>query len=326
MGSAVREVHDAAGQALPAGLLDAAEPVILRDYVADWPLVGAARQGTDTAFDYLEQHARDTMVLAFRTGADAEGRVFYNADMSGFNFERISCALPELLRRLRAGEPLYLGSTSVEECFPGFGAEHHIDLGSARPLVSVWMGGKSRVAAHFDAPENIACVVAGRRRFTLFAPDQLENLYVGPLDFTPAGQAISLVDSANPDFERYPKYREALDAALVADLEPGDALYLPSMWWHQVEGTDALNVLVNYWWISGRPAIGSPLNALIHGILALRGLPAAQRHAWRGLFEHYVFSDDADLSHIPEERRGVLGEIDAEMARQLRAMLRSKLG
>lgn len=322
----VTEVHEAAGQALPATLLEAAEPVILRGYVAHWPLVAAARQGPDAALDYLEPRARDTTVLAFRTEPDANGRVFYNADMSGFNFERVSCALPELLRRLRAGEALYLGSTSVEDCFPGFGSEHRINLGDARPLVSVWMGGRSRIAAHFDAPENIACVAAGRRRFTLFPPDQLENLYVGPLDFTPAGQAISLVDSAHPDFERFPKYRQALEAARVAELEPGDALYLPSMWWHQVEGTDSLNVLVNYWWTSGRPGIGSPLNALIHGILALRGLPASQRDAWRGLFEHYVFSDDADLSHIPEERHGVLGEINTQMARELRAMLRSKLG
>ena len=242
-------------------------------------------------------------------------------DPAGFDLDTLMAQMQS-----SGEEHLYLGSTPVETVFPGFRADNDIDMGEARPLVSIWMGGRSRISAHFDAPENIACVVAGKRRFTLFPPEQLANLYVGPLDLTPAGQAISLVDFDNPDFERFPRFRDALDAALVAELEPGDALYLPSMWWHHVQGLESLNVLINYWWTPTRRAHGNPLNALVHALLSIRGLPTAQREAWRGLFEHYVFSDDADLSHIPEHRRGVLGDIDADMARQLRAMLRSKLG
>ncbi len=327
---------------LPAGLVDAAQPIILRGLVADWPAAAAGRAGATSMLDYLRGLARDTNVLAFRCDADSAGRVFYDREMRGFNFERTTCPLPALLDELQGDADadgaltvapgdassglLYLGSTPVEECFPGFRAANDIDLGDAAPAVSIWMGGRSRIAAHFDAPENIACVVAGRRRFTLFPPEQLPNLYIGPLDFTPAGQAISLVDLAAPDFERFPRFREALDAAIVAELNPGDALYLPSMWWHHVEGLECLNVLINYWWSPGRQATGNPLNALVHALMTIRGLSPAQREAWRGLFEHYVFSDDADLSHIPEHRLGVLGEIDPDMARQLRAMLRSKLG
>ncbi len=327
MGAAAREIHEPAGS-LPDELLAAAQPVVLRGLVADWPAVVAGREGPGPMLDYLEGLARQTDVLAFRGSEDMGGRFFYNDDMSGFNFDRITCSLERLLSELRSGEEshLYLGSTSVEQCFPGFRAQNDLDLGDAIPLVSIWMGGRSRISAHFDAPENIACVVSGKRRFTLFPPEQLDNLYVGPLDLTPAGQAISLVDFAAPDFERFPRFREALDAAVVADLEPGDALYLPSMWWHHVEGLKSLNVLINYWWTPGVQGRGNPLNALVHALMTIRGLPEPQREAWRGLFEHYVFSDDADLSHIPENRRGVLGEINADMARQLRAMLRSKLG
>lgn len=328
MGAAAREIQPSVGVSVPGALVKAAEPVVLRGLAKDWPVVQSGQSGREALLDYLDGMARDKTVLAFRGDAESAGRVFYNADMSGFNFERISCPLKMLLDKLREGEEkhLYLGSTSVEDCFPGFREQNDLELGEAQPLVSIWMGGPSRIAAHFDAPENIAVVVGGKRRFTLFPPEQLDNLYVGPLDFTPAGQAISMVDFANPDFERFPRFREALDAAIVAELEPGDALYLPSMWWHHVEGLEPLNILINYWWMTGQTAIGNPLNALIHGILAMRGLPAPQRDAWRGLFEHYVFSDDADLEHIPEHVRGVLGEIDADMARQLRAMLRNKLG
>ena len=46
-------------------------------------------------------------------------------------------------------------------------------------------------------------MVAGRRRFTLFPPEQVANLYIGPLDLTPAGQPVSLVDQAQPDLVRH---------------------------------------------------------------------------------------------------------------------------
>ena len=77
---------------------------------------------------------------------------------------------------------------------------------------------------HFDSPDNLACVVSGRRRFTLFPPEQLPNLYVGPLDFTPPAHALRLLDLAHPAYQAYPRFREALAAALVVDLEPGDAV------------------------------------------------------------------------------------------------------
>ena len=57
-----------------------------------------------------------------------------------------------------------------------------------------------------------------------------------------------MVDFANPDFEKYPRFREAIAAGQMAELEPGDAVFIPAMWWHHVEGLSAFNTLVNYWW------------------------------------------------------------------------------
>ena len=151
---------------------------------------------------------------------------------------------------------------------PGFNDQNPVDLGVPSALISLWMGNQSRIAAHFDAPENLVCVVSGHRRFTLFPPEQITNLYVGPLEFNPAGQPISLVDFANPDFERFPRFRDALAAAQVAELEPGDALYLPSLWWHHVESLDSLNLMVNYWWKPVRDLSGNPLHALMHAMMS----------------------------------------------------------
>ena len=117
----------------------------------------------------------------------------------------------------------------------------------------IWIGNRSLVSTHFDLSDNIACVVAGRRRFTLFPPEQLPNLYVGPLDHTMAGQPASMVELNAPDFERFPRFREALAAAVTAELEPGDAIYIPTLWWHQIEALAPFNILVNYWWEDAPP-------------------------------------------------------------------------
>jgi hypothetical protein len=263
---------------------------------------------------------------------DIGGRFFYSDDLTGFNFKpvriRLDAVLDEIAHQSSAEIPpaIYVGSTTVDTCLPGFRAENDLALGSRQPLVSIWLGNRTRIAAHHDLPDNIACVVAGRRRFTLFPPEQLENLYIGPLDFTPAGQAISLVDFAQPDFEKFPKFAEALRQSQVAELGPGDAIFIPSMWWHHIESLDALNVLVNYWWRQSPAFMDSPMNALMLAILTVRDLPPQQLKAWQNLFRHYVFeADERTAAHIPPQARRVLGALDAESARELRARLLQRL-
>ena len=185
-------------------------------------------------------------------------------------------------------------------------------------LASIWLGNRTRVAAHFDVPDNLACVVAGHRKFTLFPPDQLENLYIGPVDFTPAGQSISLVDFSDPDLDRFPKFEAAMRNAYLADMQPGDALFIPSMWWHHVESFDNLNVLINYWWRQSPSFMGTPADVLTHAFLSLRDLPPEQRSAWKGIFEHYIFdADETTAEHIPADKRGVLSPLDDMTARKI---------
>jgi Cupin-like domain len=324
----VRELTGLDPLAIAESVLQASGPVVLRGLVGAWPAVQAGLRSVETMTGYLRSFCRDATVGAWLGAPAIEGRFFYNDDLSGFNFERqrlkLGQVLDEIDRHHGDAEPpaLYVGSTTLDACLPGFSAENALSLGGRSALVSIWLGTRSRVAAHYDLPDNLACVVAGRRRFTLFPPSEVANLYVGPLDFTPAGQAISLVDFSRPDLERFPRFVHALAQARVAELGPGDAILIPSMWWHHVEALDRFNVLVNCWWRQSPEHMDSPMNALLMAMASVRDLPREQRQAWQRHFEHYVFdADEGTAAHIPPSARGSLQPLDGDAARVLRARL-----
>lgn len=308
------------------------EPRVIRGLVAGWPLVESARRSIDEAMAHLSRFDAGLPLQALVAPPEAAGRIFYDEDMTGFNFrpERATLgAVLDTLRRLQANDApptVYVGSTTLETCLPGLIEANPMPGLPDDALASIWLGNRSRIAAHHDLPDNLACVAAGRRRFTLFAPEQIGNLYVGPIDFTPAGQAISLVDFAAPDFARFPRFAAALEAAQVVELEAGDALFIPSLWWHHVEALDPFNVLVNYWW-RGLPAwLESPMSALMLAMISMRALPAHQRDGWQALFQHYVFAaDETSSAHIPEHARRVLGPLDAQRVGEVRERLRRLL-
>jgi hypothetical protein len=328
----IREITGVDPGALPDFLLDSPEPVVVRGLVSHWPLVQAAARSAVDLSAYLLRHYAGMKVTVLFAPPQVAGRFFYNEDLSGFNFRRarttLDSVLVDLERASRDPQPpaIYVGSTSVDECLPGFRANNDLNFGAHSAVASLWIGNRTRIAAHHDLPTNLACVVAGRRRFTLFPPEQLANLYVGPLDLTPAGQAISLVDFAQPDLQRFPRFTEALKQARVAELAAGDALLIPSLWWHYIEGLDPINALVNYWWRRTPEYLGAPLGALLHTLMTIRDLPDEQRAAWQEVFRHYVFeADDRTAGHIPAGARGALGPLDEEATRKLRAAIQAIL-
>lgn len=323
---------DCADGLVPAMVFDSDAPVRLNGLVSGWPAVRECAASAESAARYLSRFWSKAPVTAYVGDASIDGRFFYNPEFTGFNFRAGKATLPQIFEKLTEPErdermaTIYVGSTPVDEWLPGFRSQNDVRLPADDALVSFWLGNRTRISAHYDFPDNLACVVSGQRRFTLFPPDQVANLYVGPLDVTPSGQAISLVDFAAPDFERFPKFADAIKHGQTAVLQPGDAVFIPSMWWHHIESTAPFNLLVNYWWCSTPAAMGSPSEALLHAILAMRDLPPRQREACRSLFDHYVFNaDESTCEHIPEAGRGWLTPLDEAAARRLRADLLNKL-
>jgi len=308
-------------------------PAVLRGLVKHWPAVKL--ESPAALVEYLRRLDNGTPVDALMTPPEIEGRVFYDATMKGFNFVRNRLPITQVAEQvLRYGTfprapAVAVQSALIRDCLPGFTQENSLSILDDTVLPRIWLGNAITTPTHLDEWNNIGCVVRGRRRFTLFPPEQIRNLYIGPLDFAPTGAPVSLVSLHEPDFERFPRFREALAAAVSAELGPGDAIFIPPLWWHHVESLEPFNLLVNYWWhASAGIATGSHsgFDALIHALVTLRTLPPATREAWHALFEHYVFGSQADLTdHIPPHRHGILGELSAADIARLRAYLKERL-
>jgi hypothetical protein len=320
---------------LPLGeLLSAGRPTVLKGLVRSWGVVRAGLRSIDEGMSYLRSFYNDKILSASFAGADASGRLFYNDDFTRLNFEARRVKMGEVLDAIRAhldddpAPTIYIGSTLVDSYLPGFRAENDLNFADHKldAPPTIWIGNRTVASCHYDAPNNIACSAIGRRRFTVFPPQQVGNLYPGPMDLTPGGQAVSLVDFSNPDLDRFPRFREAINEGYSAILEPGDAIFIPSMWWHHVEGLSPFNTLVNYWWTTVPKFIPSPMNSLYHAMWSIRDRPAAEKEAWRAIFEYYVFGpSNRSGEHLPEQARGLLGPIDDTRARQIRAMLINSL-
>ena len=251
----------------------------------------------------------------FSAPATLEGYYHYGEGPSGFNFSRETLDVRDAIARIGANvlgetETGYMGSLSIDTHFPGFAAENSSSALDAHIQPRLWVGNRSTVACHYDSYDNLACVVAGRRRFTLYPPDAIGDLYIGPIDHTLSGQPVSMAAGIAEDAGAYPRFAQAKAKAIAVELQPGDALYLPKLWWHQVEALDPVNILVNYWWDGFSAGRDSPYAALLLSMIAIAERPAPERAAWRAYFDHYVFRPDGHpLAHMSEEKHGVLGPL-----------------
>ncbi len=306
----------------------AARPVVLRGLGRDWPAVAAARASADSGVAYLKRFSHAAPVSAILGEPSIAGRFFYTPDLKGLNFVRGQTPLDPFLDRLLRDRThprpyaMAIQSIPLPQLLPGFAAENGSDLPPPSVVPRLWLGNAIRVATHYDLMENIGVVVMGRRRFTLFPPDQIANLYMGPLELTPAGTPISLVDPDAPDLDRYPRFADAARVGRSATLEPGDAIYIPFHWWHAVESLDPVSAFVNYWWNPAPAGMGNPYDALLHALVAIGSLPADQRDVYRTVFDHLVFRGDGDpVAHLPDEVKGVLGPPDPATAARMRATL-----
>ena len=326
--------HDVTPEVFNKQILPMHKPAILKGLVSSWPAVKQAKNSVQGLYQYFSGLYIGGDIQFARIPPEEKGRFFYNEDMSGFNFTRDVGPLDVFFRDVLANsqnpnaDTLALQSAPIADYFPNFDKENPFPFFSKSVPPRIWIGNDAIVSAHYDDSENIACVVAGKRTFTLFPPEQVENLYVGPMDFTPAGAQCSLVDFNQPDFTQFPKFHDALENAFVAELEPGDAIYIPTLWWHHVRAQGGVNVLVNYW--EGGSINGTtkpvPADTILMAMLTIRDLPLVEKHTWKALFDYYIFSDQHEkYEHIPEQIRGILAPLDESTKKGIKKWIKTQL-
>ncbi len=308
------------------------QPAIIRAIVSDWPTVEAAKKSPEAVVNYLKPMDTRSVIPALVGTPDINGRFFYSEDLTEHNFQRAEVTLSIGLDRLLAikdrsnPHAIALQAIQLNRVMPDYKAAHPQPLldNSAEP--TMWVGNQATVAPHYDIHDNLACVVAGKRKFTLFPPEQINNLYPGPTLSAPAGVPVSMVDMKNPDYKSYPKYKEAVKAAFQAILEPGDGIFIPALWWHGVESLETFNILVNYWWGGNMQGDLSPNDSLLHSMMSIANLDQNKREAWQHFFNYYVFkTKDNPSDHLPSKLRDIVTELSPEQQLKVRNFLAEKL-
>jgi hypothetical protein len=303
-------------------VVEPGRPVVLRGATTAWPAVQAGRTSAEGLRAYLARFERNIPVHAFFGAPQIAGKYYYGDQADGFNFERrrlgFAQALDAVLTAAAAPETgsVYVGSMPTETCLPGLAAENRLGVLDPRVEPRIWIGNRSNVSCHYDALDNVVCPIAGRRRVTLYAPELIGDLYVGPIDHTMAGQPVSLAASAGAGSNDFPRFEAVRDRAMVVELEPGDALFMPKLWWHQIEALGDFSAMINFWWDATSSGPDAPYAALLLAMITLSERPLAERRAWRAFFDHYVFREGGHpLAHLPAEKHGILGPLKQNYGR-----------
>lgn len=314
------------------------QPAVMRGLVAHWPLVQKSLEGPVAAYEYLRVFNPGSEVEYLAGMPEIKGRFFYNEAMNGENFVRhrgpFQHALRLALEAASVANPpaVSIQALPVARHLPDLELRNTLDLVAEGTHPSLWVDNPVTVGPLADCKDTIGCVVAGRRRYTLFPPAQVSNLYIGPLHATIQGVPVGMVDVEAPDLVRFPRYAQALEQAYVAELDPGDAVYIPYMWWQGVRSLEPINALVNYAWEIAPRSDGPPFTALMHALMSIGSLPPPLRDIWHAHFEHFVFHAHGEpAGHIPPEARGPLGpmppaHLEFFMAKLLQVMLKERPG
>jgi lysine-specific demethylase 8/hypoxia-inducible factor 1-alpha inhibitor (HIF hydroxylase) len=136
--------------------------------------------------------------------------------------------------------------------------------------INLWLGpGGHTEPLHFDTADGTLIQLYGSKHLTLFPPSQSRNLY--PFRFFGGGLPpwFSQVYVNNPDLEAFPQLARALPEQISVKLNPGEALFIPANWWHEVTalGSSYVCSLNRFWKV--RPlqrVFASPRSATIYGV------------------------------------------------------------
>jgi hypothetical protein len=242
----VGKIEEPSPQAFLRGYVTANRPVIVQGVMERWPAL--ATWSWSHLAEFLGEHAGEVIVSANGLYPD------YLSQPSPMT--KVSMTLKELVERmlpaeggspqpprppiLAPGETYYIyGKSYLFEAFPELlkDVSPPACLG-ATPVstTSTWISSAGCVTPlHYDLPNTLLCQVRGSKEVHLFDPAQYDRLYLRGERFPGFDnfERQSQVDIHHPDFAAFPEFRRAV--ALAVTLKEGEALFIPSNWFHEVE-------------------------------------------------------------------------------------------
>jgi cupin-like protein len=239
----VGKIEEPAPPAFHKGYVQANRPVLVQGGLSGW------RALSDWSWSYLAaragDHAGEVIVSANGLYPDYLTQPAPMTKVAMTFAEFVERAFPDGSRPARApilapGETYYIyGKSYLFDAFPELLADVSPPacLGSTPvSTTSTWISSEGCVTPlHYDLPNTLLCQVRGAKRVHLFDPAQFDNLYLrnGRFPGFDNFERQSQVDIHHPDLAVFPKFRDA--AALECTLSAGEALFIPSNWFHEVE-------------------------------------------------------------------------------------------
>ncbi|KFA88625.1 cupin-like domain-containing protein [Archangium violaceum] len=251
--------------------LEPRRPVIISGWMSEWPAMSKWSLG------YFRE-AFGTREVNTMVDLPSEG-TFFSRKLQPHARRQSLAAFVDLIESRERTRPCYLNAVRVESMeglasdvpFPRFGPEQ----GSTKSLL--WLGSEgTRLTFHFDFMDNFLAQVMGEKRLLLASPEDSASMY-------PSFDNLSesMVDVEAPDPSAWPRFAHA--RVLEGILRPGDMIFMPRVWWHEVRSLSP-SISVNYWWSPTQPSDYLPVlractprhyahiawQFLMHGALGLK--------------------------------------------------------
>jgi len=207
----------------------ASRPLVLTGVATHWPAMKRwSPQDLRTRFGHLDVEIQ----------AERSANPNYEVDKLA---HRRTVRLADFVDQVLAGgasNDYYLTANNEALRQPGFAPllddigtlPDFCDRAELAQRASFWFGPAGTVTPlHHDALMLCHTQIVGRKRWRFISPLQSPKLYNHFDVYSP-------IDLDRPDLQRYPLFRDATVLEVIA--EPGDTVFLPLGWWHQVTALD----------------------------------------------------------------------------------------